>query len=43
MAIQEVRAADGIVITCQLSGGPGAPAMVLLHAQHWVVTISASD
>lgn len=27
-----MRVADGIVIRCQLSGDPGAPAMVLLHA-----------
>jgi pimeloyl-ACP methyl ester carboxylesterase len=30
--IREVRLADGTVISCQLSGRPGAPAMVLLHA-----------
>ena len=27
-----MRLADGIVIRCQLSGDPGAPAIVLLHA-----------
>lgn len=30
--VRELRMADGIVIGCQLSGDPGAPAMVLLHA-----------
>lgn len=30
--VREVPLADGIVIKCQLSGDPGAPAMVLLHA-----------
>jgi 3-oxoadipate enol-lactonase len=30
--VQEVPLADGVVVKCQLSGDPGAPAMVLLHA-----------
>jgi 3-oxoadipate enol-lactonase len=30
--IRDVRLPDGIVIRCRLSGCPGAPAMVLLHA-----------
>jgi len=30
--VREVPLADGMVISCQLSGDPGAPAMVLLHA-----------
>jgi pimeloyl-ACP methyl ester carboxylesterase len=30
--VREVPLADGIVIRCHLSGGPGSPAMVLLHA-----------
>ena len=32
MEVRDVRLANGIVIRCQLSGAPGAPAMVLLHA-----------
>jgi pimeloyl-ACP methyl ester carboxylesterase len=32
MQIREVRLADGLVISCQVSGSCGAPAMVLLHA-----------
>lgn len=30
--VREVPRADGTVITCRLSGDPGAPPMVLLHA-----------
>ncbi len=30
--MQEVRLLDGVVISCQVSGEPGAPVMVLLHA-----------
>ncbi len=32
MEVREVPLADGTVIRCQLSGDPGAPEMVLLHA-----------
>ena len=32
MEVRQVALADGIVVKCQLSGDPGTPAMVLLHA-----------
>jgi pimeloyl-ACP methyl ester carboxylesterase len=32
MEVRAVRLADGIVISCHLSGEPGSPPMVLLHA-----------
>lgn len=32
MKVRTVQLASGIEISCQLSGDPGRPAMVLLHA-----------